>query len=148
MEVWAVVAGDDSILKERPVRVEETCNLMCVVSTAVGVYSEDVEGVGLEEEGAEGRAEAAPVTEEAVLVENVEGVDLEPTAVQVLGARIDGGVKQGQVNVKNQVKLPSFCEGFRHVSVDVGSFMFGDGDVMTALNKDPRGFFCVACFLF
>jgi len=51
--------------------------------------------VGLQEEGAEGGAEAAPVTEEAALVEDVEGVDFEAAVVEVLGAWVDGGMKEG-----------------------------------------------------
>jgi len=37
VEIWAVIAGDDAVFEKGTVRIEQTSDLMCVVSTTVGV---------------------------------------------------------------------------------------------------------------
>ena len=147
VEIWAVIAGDDAVFEEGAVRVEQTSDLVGVVASTVGVNGKDVERVGLEEERAERGTEAAPVAEEAPLVEDVKGVDLEAAVVEVFGTWVDGGMEEGEVNIEDQVEFPGFREGLGHVSMYVGGFSFGDRDVMPTLDKDPCGLLGVACFL-
>jgi hypothetical protein len=139
VEVGAVVPTDDPIFEEGTVRVEEAGDLVGIVAATVGVDGQDVQGVGLGEECAEVGTQAAPVTEDPTLIEDVKGMHFQFLVVQALGPRIDGGVEQGQVDVEDQVQFPRTSELLCHASVQKGSLRPGHGDVVPALDKDPGG---------